>query len=189
MLKLGLWAHGPGRRCILLGNVFSYLLDNINFLTRELATNNLTLDDLIQSFNKYGGTARNLLNKSQRKIDQEIANAIRNCTDLMSLFPSSTGFKDDTSHALILIDPIADHTGVLQRDDFQGRIASRHVCDLVLASQNQQLVNSMKNSFQMLLQSDISRGTSGILFEKLGHPYLVDSLIKDTIGNHSNEHK
>lgn len=145
-------------------------------MTRETATNQSSLEDLSESFVKYGGTARNLLSKSRGRVEEEITTAINNCTDLKTLFPTSSGFQDQTSHALIAIDPRADDAGVLQREKYQGRIASRYIRDLLLNSRNRQLADGMTDTLKMLIQSDITRAAAGILFEGVGHRYLFNSL-------------
>ncbi|KIK01931.1 hypothetical protein K443DRAFT_59464, partial [Laccaria amethystina LaAM-08-1] len=75
------------------------------YFTLETATNKSSLKELFEAFTKYGGTARNLLNKSSEQVEEEISVAIDKCTNFRSLFLISTDLQEKTSHILITIDP------------------------------------------------------------------------------------
>ena len=161
----------------MLGNVFSYSLDlNINFFTREIATNKSSLKELFEAFSKYGGTARNLLNKSPEQVEDEISIAINRCTNFRSLFPISTDLQEKTSHALITIDPKVDEAGVLQPRVYQGRISSPYILNLLLNSKDHEFANGAKDTFKTFIQAAFTRSAAGIIFESRGHSYLFNSL-------------
>jgi hypothetical protein len=52
------------------------------------------LEDLYDSFTKYGGLARNRLSISREEVEEEIHTAVRNCTDLEKLLETSWNFLD-----------------------------------------------------------------------------------------------
>ena len=131
----------------MLGNVFSYFLDlDIDSSTRKTATNKNSLKELFEAFNKYGGTARNLLNKSPEQLEKDIRIAVNNCS---SLFPIPTDFQEKTSHALITINPKVDDAGVLEREVYQGQIASPYILNLLLNSKVHKFANGMTDTFEM----------------------------------------
>lgn len=96
------------------------------------------MKELFEAFRRYGGTARNLLNKSPEQVENEIRIAINNCTNFSSLLPISTDFREKTSHALITIDPKVDDAGVLDREVYQGQIASPYILILLLGASGMQ---------------------------------------------------
>jgi hypothetical protein len=112
-------------------------------LTRETATNKTSLKELSEAFSKYGGTPRNLLNKSPDQVENEIRIAINNCTNFGSLFTISTDLQEKTSYALITINPEVDNAGVLEREVYQGQIASPYILNLLLNSKDHEFANGM----------------------------------------------
>jgi hypothetical protein len=143
--------HGHGKNFILLGNAYSSSLDlNIDSSTRKSTTNKFSLEDLFDSFNKYGGTARNLLSRPREEIEWDIRFGITNCPDLGRLLQTSSGLPDDTSHALMLIYPLADGTGVLQRGKYEGRIASQHIRAIRFSTVNLRTICETKCSSSLI---------------------------------------
>lgn len=105
-----------------------------DFFCSGTATNKNSLKELLEAISKYGGTARNILNKSPEQAENEIRTDINNSTDFRSLFPTSHDFPEKTSRALITINPKVDDAGVLNRGGYQGKIASPYILNLLLNS-------------------------------------------------------
>jgi hypothetical protein len=133
------------------------------------------LKELFEAFTKYGGTARNLLNKSSEQVEEEISVAIDKCTNFRSLFLISTDLQEKTSHILITIDPKVDNASVLRRWVYQGQIASPYIFNLLLDSKDCQFANGAKDTFKMFIQAAFTQSAAGIIFKSRGHSYLLNS--------------
>lgn len=146
------------------------------YFARKTATNNRSLKELFEAFRKYGGTARNLLTRSPKRVESEIGFAISNCTNFSSLFPASRDFREETSHALITIDPKVDDAGLLDRAEYDGQIATPYILNLLVISKNREFANGMKDTFRTFMLNPFTRSAPGVIFEGRGHLYLFSSL-------------
>lgn len=60
-----------------------------DFFCSGTATNKNSLKELLEAISKYGGTARNILNKSPEQAENEIRTDINNSTDFPTIFVHS----------------------------------------------------------------------------------------------------
>jgi len=128
---------------------------------------------LFEAFCKYGGTARNLFDKPPERVEEEIRTAIKNCTNLSTLFLISSDLQEKTSHALITIDVRIDDAGVLHRIGYRSQVSSPYILDLLVALKGRRFLNE---TLKTLIEAALTRSMGGVLFEARGHSYLLKSL-------------
>ncbi|EDR14225.1 uncharacterized protein LACBIDRAFT_322087 [Laccaria bicolor S238N-H82] len=83
---------------------------------------------------------------------------------------------EETSHALITIDPKVDDAGLLDRAEYDGQIATPYILNLLVISKNREFANGMKDTFRTFMLNPFTRSAAGVIFEGRGHLYLFSSL-------------
>lgn len=141
--------------------------------TSEFAYKPRTTDQWRTVYLKYGGSARFLF-ADESFVELEVTTALENCTDIGTLFPTYA-FKNDTSSALVQMNPRTDKDMKLDRSTMFGQINSGYILEKLLELKKQAVVDTFGYTFNKLFTTDVTRNASGVLFEVAGHRHLLAS--------------
>ncbi|KAF8316961.1 uncharacterized protein EI90DRAFT_217367 [Cantharellus anzutake] len=126
------------------------------------------------AFMKYGGSARALLDRTQRQVDRDLDSAILGCSPT-GLFQQAVVHEPEKySHCLVEINPLQDELGgVLDRSESRTRIISPFIFAKLMKKKGWELVDSSAKDFYSCMKEPSTASTAGLMFEAIAHVYVV----------------
>ncbi|KAF8311907.1 uncharacterized protein EI90DRAFT_3160249 [Cantharellus anzutake] len=146
------------------------------YVCRHYAMEQRPNDDAWRTaFMKYGGSARSLFDRTQRALDVDLTSAIMECNP-KDLFNQAVNHEPQKyGHRLVEINPLQDaHGVVLDRSCPRTRVISFFIFTELMMKKGTELVNTSATYFYTCMNHPSTTSTAGLIFEALGHVYLVN---------------
>ncbi|KAF8330174.1 uncharacterized protein EI90DRAFT_2973201, partial [Cantharellus anzutake] len=143
------------------------------YVSRNYAMEQRTEDnDWCIAFMRYGGSARYLLDRTQREVDRALDSAIKDCTPTDLFQQVVTHLPEEYSHRLVEINPLRDAEG-LDRSSSCTQIISQYIFTKLMEKKGLELVNASAQYFYNCMKEPSTASTAGLMFEAVGHVYVV----------------
>ncbi|EJC97434.1 uncharacterized protein FOMMEDRAFT_163396 [Fomitiporia mediterranea MF3/22] len=143
------------------------------YLCCDMAKQQRSSKELAIAYCKYGGSARNLLNEGEDKLERLLRDAIDSCDKLDIMITQQKTVSTMESSQLVQINP-SFKDNVLNRSSMTASVISVAVLCMLCDAKDREFLHHLESRFQNFTDcSEIFKASAGIAFEAASHRYIM----------------